>query len=72
MILKDFYTVEFHCHTYASKDSLTKIHDLVAIAHKRGLDRLVITDHNTISGALKARDRSRAGDRGGGDHDDQG
>ena len=55
MILKDFYTVEFHCHTIASKDSLTKIQDLVSTAHKRGLDRLVITDHNTISGALEAQ-----------------
>ena len=54
MILKDFLTVEFHSHTVASKDSLTKTQDLIAMAHKRGLDRLVITDHNTISGALEA------------------
>lgn len=54
MNLKDFFTVEFHCHTVASKDSLTKIDNLISMAHKRGLDRLVITDHNTISGALEA------------------
>jgi predicted metal-dependent phosphoesterase TrpH len=54
MNLKDFFTVEFHCHTNASKDSLTKVHDLISMAHKRGLDRLVITDHNTISGAVEA------------------
>jgi predicted metal-dependent phosphoesterase TrpH len=55
MILKEIYSVEFHCHTYASKDSLTKPGVLIGMAHKRGLDRLVITDHNTISGAMEAK-----------------
>lgn len=55
MNLKDFYTVEFHCHTIASKDSLTKPSALIAMAHKRRIDRLVITDHNSISGAVAAR-----------------
>ena len=46
------YLVEFHCHTNASKDSLTQPSDLIATAHKKGIDKLIITDHNTISGAL--------------------
>ena len=48
-------TLEFHCHTIASKDSLTRPEDLVRAARKRGLDRLVITDHNSIAGARAAR-----------------
>ncbi len=54
MNLKEIYSVEFHCHTNASKDSLTKPGVLIRQAHKRGIDRLVITDHNTIAGALDA------------------
>ncbi len=48
-------TLEFHCHTYASKDSITHPADLVKAARRMGLDRLVITDHNTIAGALEAQ-----------------
>lgn len=47
--------VEFHCHTIYSKDSLTKIDDLLTRCHLRGIDRLVITDHNTIAGARNAQ-----------------
>lgn len=48
--------VEFHCHTIYSKDSLLKPEKLVALAQARGIDRLVVTDHNTIAGALHARE----------------
>jgi len=48
--------VEFHCHTHYSRDSLTDINRLVVTARQNGVNRLVITDHNTIQGALKARD----------------
>jgi predicted metal-dependent phosphoesterase TrpH len=46
--------VEFHCHTFASKDSLARPADLIRIARRRGLDRLIITDHNSIAGARAA------------------
>jgi len=46
--------VEFHCHTAASKDSLTRPQDLVAAARRKGLDRVIVTDHNTIRGARAA------------------
>ena len=46
---------EFHCHTVYSKDSLTELKDLLKRAEKLGIDRLCITDHNTIQGALKAK-----------------
>lgn len=48
-------TLEFHCHTSASKDSLTRPEDLVNTARRKGLARLVITDHNSIQGALAAQ-----------------
>jgi len=47
--------VEFHCHTHASKDSLTQPADLVIAARRKGIDRLIITDHNTITGARAAQ-----------------
>ena len=47
--------VEFHCHTNASKDSLTTPADLVATARQKGIDRLIVTDHNTIMGARAAQ-----------------
>ena len=49
------FKVEFHCHTVASKDSLTRPRDLVDTCRRKGIDRVVITDHNTIGGALAAQ-----------------
>jgi predicted metal-dependent phosphoesterase TrpH len=49
-------SVEFHCHTIASKDSLTRPADLVAAARRKGLDRVIVTDHNTIAGARVAQE----------------
>lgn len=48
-------TLEFHCHTIYSKDSLTRPADLVRVAREKGIDRLVVTDHNRIGGALEAQ-----------------
>lgn len=47
--------VEFHCHTQASKDSLIRPRDLVATARRKGIDLLIVTDHNTIAGAREAQ-----------------
>lgn len=47
--------VEFHCHTIASKDSLTRPRDLVEACRRKGIDRVVVTDHNTIAGARAAQ-----------------
>ncbi len=47
-------TLEFHCHTIYSPDSLTRPADLVAVCARKGIDRVVVTDHNTIAGALEA------------------
>ncbi len=51
-----WWRVETHCHTNASPDGLNTPAEIVAAARRRGLDRLIITDHNTIAGALQARD----------------
>ena len=47
--------LEFHSHTIYSKDSLTHPADLIAGARRKGIDRLVVTDHNTITGARAAQ-----------------
>jgi hypothetical protein len=46
---------EFHCHSVYSKDSLVSLDGLVSTCHKKGIQRLAITDHNTIQGALVAQ-----------------
>lgn len=46
--------VEFHCHTQHSKDSLTRPEDLVKNCQRKGIERVIVTDHNTIRGAQEA------------------
>lgn len=48
--------VEFHSHSIYSKDSLSQPRDMLRVAKDKGIDRLVITDHNSIQGALKAKE----------------
>lgn len=47
--------VEFHCHTIFSKDSLTSPQTLVDTCRHKGIDCVIITDHNTIAGAQAAQ-----------------
>lgn len=47
--------VEFHCHTQYSTDSLLSIEGLLSAARRNNLERVVITDHNTIAGAQLAQ-----------------
>jgi predicted metal-dependent phosphoesterase TrpH len=47
--------VDFHCHSCYSKDSLTTINKLIQACRKKGVDRLVVSDHNTTEGALLAQ-----------------
>jgi predicted metal-dependent phosphoesterase TrpH len=47
--------IDFHCHTIFSKDSLVRPQKLVESCHRKGLHRIVVTDHNTIAGALIAQ-----------------
>ena len=49
------FRIEFQCHTLASADSLLRPADLVAAARRKGIDRVVVTDHNSIAGARAAQ-----------------
>jgi hypothetical protein len=53
--------IDLHCHTAASFDSLADPASVVRAAAERGLTHLVITDHDRIDGALRARDAAPAG-----------
>ena len=55
MKLSESLHVEFHCHTIYSKDSLTPPRDLVEACRRKGIDRVIVTDHNTIAGARAAQ-----------------
>jgi len=47
--------VETHCHTIYSKDSLVRPEQLLRACEKKGIDRVVISDHNTTRGAFAAQ-----------------
>lgn len=50
------WRVDLHMHTSASNDCRSDPADVVARAREIGLDRIAITDHNEIEGALAARE----------------
>ena len=45
---------EFHCHSIYSPDSLVRVEDLLAACQQKQIDKLAITDHNRLEGALRA------------------
>lgn len=49
------WRVDFHTHTWHSLDSWMSPQSLVDRARETGLDRIAVTDHGTIEGALEAR-----------------
>lgn len=49
------FRVELHCHTIYSKDSLADLDRLLASCRRKQIHRLVIADHNTITGAKRAQ-----------------
>ena len=53
--MSDYCRVEFHCHTIFSKDSLTRPAALVEACRRKGIDRVIVTDHNSIAGARAAQ-----------------
>lgn len=50
--------IDLHCHTCYSPDSLTTFEALLHRMDLRKLDMVAITDHNTVSGALKFHARA--------------
>ena len=51
----DRLRVDFHAHTRFSEDAVTSPAALLDRARRAGLDRIAVTDHGTIAGALAAR-----------------
>lgn len=52
--MSDCIRVDFHVHTQYSADSLSSLESVIRVARRAGLDKLAITDHNTVEGAQKA------------------
>jgi predicted metal-dependent phosphoesterase TrpH len=48
--------VELHTHTCYSRDCLTPLDKFIAECRRKGLDRVAVTDHNTIAGALRLKE----------------
>ena len=53
--------IDLHCHTSASFDSLSDPVKVARAAAARGLTHLIITDHDRIDGALRARESAPDG-----------
>jgi predicted metal-dependent phosphoesterase TrpH len=51
--------IDFHTHTYYSYDCLMKPEKILRIAKQRGLDGIVICDHNTIRGGLEVQSSNK-------------
>jgi predicted metal-dependent phosphoesterase TrpH len=49
------FRIDFHVHTRYSRDCKVSPSRVVEIARSRGLTHVVITDHNSIEGALEAK-----------------
>lgn len=47
--------LEFHCHTVYSKDCLTSTESLLGACQRKGIKKVVITDHNSVAGGLEAQ-----------------
>jgi hypothetical protein len=52
--MKNILRADFHTHTVYSSDGSTDIPHFIAAARRAGLDRVAVTDHNTLRGALEA------------------
>jgi predicted metal-dependent phosphoesterase TrpH len=49
------WRVELHTHTCYSKDCLVRPETVIATCRSKGIDKLAVTDHNTVSGALELK-----------------
>ena len=45
------FKIDLHVHTSYSPCSTLSVRTIEAVARKRGLDGIAITDHNTLEGA---------------------
>ncbi len=56
--MNKLWKVELHSHTLWSKDCLTGFDQFIAACHRKGIDRIAVTDHNTAEGALELARRA--------------
>ncbi|MCX7855161.1 MAG: PHP domain-containing protein [Anaerolineae bacterium] len=49
-------TCDLHTHTFYSRDCLVSPERFLETCRRRGLDRVAVTDHNTIAGALRLKE----------------
>ncbi len=47
--------IELHCHTIYSKDSLVTPTQLIQACKEKNIEKIAITDHNSIRGAMEAK-----------------
>jgi len=47
---------DLHTHTYYSRDCLVSPERFLEACRRKGLDRVAVTDHNTIAGALRLKE----------------
>ncbi len=52
----DEVALDIAVHTVTSYDSLSSIRQLILNAHRRNVGAIVVADHDTVAGALRARD----------------
>jgi predicted metal-dependent phosphoesterase TrpH len=50
--------VDLHCHSRYSPDALVTLDGLLRTMDRRGIDRVAITDHDTMAGALEFHTRA--------------
>lgn len=55
LMSKTTLKIDLHIHTCVSKDGALHPTDVIRIAKQKGLDRICITDHNKLEGALAAQ-----------------
>ena len=49
------WKVDLHSHTIYSRDCLTPVAALIERARALGLDKIAVTEHNNLDGALAAK-----------------
>jgi predicted metal-dependent phosphoesterase TrpH len=54
-LIEERWRVDLHTHTIYSKDSLTRTEALLARARAVGLNKIAVTEHNRLDGALAAK-----------------
>lgn len=52
--MRKTFRADLHMHTEYSKDSLSRVEDVLEAAVKKGLDAIAITDHDETAGAFEA------------------